>query len=96
MKASVDGENWADSVNAKPGDFVIYKVEFKNTGNTDLSNVIFKESHNAGLSLRSGSTTVYDDDHPDGIAIDDLLDLSGYNTGDSSPGTLRQLIFKHK
>ena len=94
MKASVDGENWADSVSVKPGDFVTYKVEFKNTGNTDLSNVIFKESHNAGLSLRCGSTTVFDYDHPDGIAIDDILDLSGYNTGDASPGTLRQLSFQ--
>ena len=94
LKASVDGENWADSVSVKPGDFVTYSVEFNNTGNTDLSNVIFKESHNAGLSLRSGSTTVFDYNHPDGIAIDDILDLSGYNTGDASPGALIQLSFQ--
>ncbi len=93
IRSSLDGGNWADVVYAKPGEIIIYKVEFENIGNTNLTNVIFKESHDEGLSLVSGSTTVFDSVHVDGIVIDDILDISGYNTGDVYAGALRQIVF---
>lgn len=91
---SLDGENWAEEVTAKPGDYVTYKVKFNNTGNTTLTNVIMKDSHDEGLTLRSGSTKVFDINNENGKEIDDILDLSGYNTGDAVPGALVQVIYQ--
>ena len=93
-QVSLDGENWSEEVTAKPGDYVTYKVKFNNTGNTNLTNVIFKDSHDSGLTLRSGSTKVFDVNNIDGKTIDDIIDLSGYNTGDAAPGALVQVIYQ--
>ncbi|MBR3052078.1 isopeptide-forming domain-containing fimbrial protein [Candidatus Saccharibacteria bacterium] len=93
-QVSLDGENWSDSVTAHPGQIVTYKVTFKNTGNTELTNVIFKDTHDEGLSLYSGSTKVFDVDNTDGKQIDDILDLSGYNVGNVAPGALVQIIYQ--
>ena len=91
-QVSLDGENWSDSVTAKPGEFVTYKVKF--TGNTDFTNVIFKDEHDADLLLRSGSIKIYDLDHTDGYNIDDILDISGYNVGNVLKGGLVQATYQ--
>ena len=95
-KVSTDGENWADSVTVHPGQIVTYKVTFNNTGNTELANVIFKDSHDDGLSLHPGSTKVFDVNNVDGKQIDDIIDLSGYNVGNVAPGALVQIIYQAK
>lgn len=91
---SLDGENWSDEVIAKPGEFVTYRVKFNNTGNTNLTNVIFKDTHDEGLTLRPGSVKVFDVDNIDGKVIDDILDISGYNTGDAAAGALVQVVYQ--
>ncbi|MBQ3293121.1 hypothetical protein IJG93_02345 [Candidatus Saccharibacteria bacterium] len=93
-QVSLDGENWSDEVTAKPGDYVTYRVKFKNTGNTHLTNVIMKDAHDDGLTLRTGSTKVFDVDNEEGKEIDDIIDISGYNTGDAAPGALVRLIYQ--
>lgn len=93
-KVSLDGENWFENVTATPGQIVTYKVIFNNTGNTELTNVIFKDTHDDGLSLYSGSTKVFDFNNQDGKTIDDILDLSGYNVGNVAPGALVQIIYQ--
>jgi uncharacterized repeat protein (TIGR01451 family) len=93
-QVSLDGENWSNEVTAKPGDVVTYKVKYTNTGNTDLTNVIFKDTHDEGLTLYSGSTKVFDVDNVDGKTIDDIIDISGYNTGDLAPGGMVQVIYQ--
>ena len=93
---SLDGENWSKEVTAKPGDFVTYKIAFQNTGNTNLTNVIFKDTHDEGLSLHPGTTKVFDTENPNGKQIDDIIDISGYNTGDATPASLVQVIYQAK
>ena len=93
---SLDGENWGAEVTAKPGEYVTYKVVFRNTGNTKLTNVIFKDTHDEELTLRTGSTTVFDINNENGTTIDDILDISGYNTGDSAAGALVQITYQAK
>ena len=93
-QVSTDGENWFDTVTVKPGDYVTYKVVFKNTGTTNFTNLILTDSHDEGLSLRAGSTKVYNTDHPDGYTIDDIIDISGHNTGDSHAGAITQVIYQ--
>ncbi|MBR3319840.1 isopeptide-forming domain-containing fimbrial protein [Candidatus Saccharibacteria bacterium] len=95
-KVSRDGENWSENITAKPGEIVTYKVTFKNTGNTELTNVIMKDTHDEGLSLHSGSTIIFDVNNVDGKTIDDIIDISGYNFGNIAPGALVQLIYQAK
>lgn len=93
-EVSLDGENWSNSVTVEPGDYVTYRVTFKNTGNTTMANVIFKDEHSDDLTLRYGSTVVFDYNHTSGKEIDDIIDLSGYNVGDVAPGALVQIIYQ--
>ena len=93
-KVSLDGTTWADTVNAKPGDYVTYRVKFENTGNTNLTNVIFKVVHDNGLTLRTGSTKIFNLANQNGKQIDDIIDISGYNTGDLAAGALVQVIYQ--
>lgn len=93
-QVSYDGETWADSIAVNPGQFATYKITFENTGNTTLTNVIFKDTHDDGLSLKFGSTKVYNLANVDGLTIDDILDISGYNVGDVMPGELVQIIYQ--
>ncbi len=93
-QVSLDGENWSENVSAEPGQAVQYKVTFKNTGNTTLTNAIFKDTHDEKLSLVSGTTMVFDYNNVNGKTIDDILDLSGYNVGDVAPGALVQVIYQ--
>ena len=95
-QVSTDGENWSDNVTVHPGQIVTYKVEFTNTGNTDLANVIFKDIHDEGLSLHAGSTKIFDVNNVDGKTIDDILDLSGYSFGTVAPGALVQITYQAK
>lgn len=93
-EVSTDGTTWSNSVTVNAGDYVTYRVTFKNTGNTTMTNVIFKDSHSNGLSIRSGSTKIFDVNHTSGKQIDDILDLSGYNVGNVAPGALVQIIYQ--
>ncbi len=93
-KVSLDGTTWADTVNAKPGDYVTYRVKFENTGNTNLTSVIFKDVHDNGLTLRTGSTKIFNLANQNGKQIDDIIDISGYNTGDLAAGALVQVIYQ--
>ena len=95
-EVSADGENWSNSVTVNAGDYVTYRVTFKNTGNTTMTNVIFKDEHSADLTLRSGSTKVFDANNTSGKQIDDILDLSGYNVGNVAPGALVQIVYQAK
>ena len=93
-QVSTDGENWSKSVTVKPGDIVTYKVAFENTGNTDFTNLILTDSHDEGLSLYKGSTKIFDYQHTDGYTIDDIIDISGFNTGDILAGGLVQAVYQ--
>ena len=93
-KVSLDGTTWVDKVNVRPGDYVTYRVMFENTGNTNLTNVIFKDVHDNGLSLRTGSTKIFNAANVNGKTIDDILDISGYNTGDLAAGALVQVVYQ--
>ena len=93
-QVSIDGKNWFDSITVKPGDFVTYKVAFNNTGNTNFTNLIFTDTHDQDLILRSGSTKIYDYQHTDGYTIDDIIDISGFNTGDVIAGALVQATYQ--
>lgn len=79
---SLDGVNFFESVTAKPGDTVTYRVEFQNTGTVDLTNVTFHDMLPAGVTLVPGSTKLVNGAHPDGLTMKDIInDGKGFNTG---------------
>ena len=93
---SLDGEHFFETVDAKPGDTVTYKVEFKNTGNKRLTNVTFKDVLPEGLTLVSGTTTLYNTTHPDGEKMTDLIASNGYNLGLYGPNTYATMTYQAK
>jgi uncharacterized repeat protein (TIGR01451 family) len=79
---SLDGVNFFESVTAKPGDTVTYRVEFQNTGTTTLTNVGFHDKLPAGVTLVPGTTKLVNGAHPDGLTMKDIIaDGTGFNTG---------------
>lgn len=93
---SLDGKTFTENVNAKVGDEVTFKVVFENTGNTNLTNVTFHDKFPTGLSLVTGSTYLYNNTHPNGELLTDLIDKNGYNTGLYGPNTKATLTYKAK
>ena len=93
---STDGTNFSKNVTVKPGDTVTYKVEFENTGTTNLSDVTFHDVLPAGLTLVPGTTYIYNNANPDGKKLSDLITQNGYNTGLYGPGNKATLIYQVK
>ena len=94
LQISLDGKNWFDKIAAKPGEYVSIKAILKNVGFSKLTNVICKAEFDEGLSLRCGSTVIFDSHNSKGKAIDDIIDISGYNTGDKEAGALTQVLYQ--
>ena len=94
--ASLDGVNFFKVVNPKPGDTVTYKIEFANTGNTDLTNVIFRDKLPAGVTLIENTTVLTNATNPNGVTMANTIGLNGFNTGLYGPGATATLIYKVK
>lgn len=92
--ASVDGTNFSKEVKARPGDEVTFKVDFINSGTTDLSNVTFHDEFPEGLELVPGTTTIKYSTESEPRALTDLIATNGYNTGVYGAGTGATLIYK--
>lgn len=94
--ASLDGTNFFKVVSPKPGDTVTYKVEFANTGTTDLTNVVFHDKLPEGVTLIEGSTILTNNANPNGVTMVDLIGQNGFNTGLYGAGATATLIYKVK
>lgn len=93
---SLDGKNFSESVKAKPGDTVTYRVNFKNNGNIDLTNVVFNDTLPQGVSLVPGSTFLINQANPKGLKMVDLIGQNGFNTGLYGEGASAILTYKVK
>lgn len=91
---SLDGEKFFKNVTAEVGQKVTYKVEFENTGNTAFTNVTFHDKFPDGMKLVPNTTYMYNNSHPDGELLSDLIDKNGYNTGRYAPGASATLIYE--
>ncbi|MBP5634037.1 DUF11 domain-containing protein [Candidatus Saccharibacteria bacterium] len=67
----VNGGAWAENLTVKAGDTVRYRIQFKNTGNTELKNVAIRDILPANISYVKGSTTVDGKTVGDGIITAD-------------------------
>lgn len=91
---STNGENFSNSIEAKPGETLTLHGEFNNAGNVELSNVIFKDIHEEGICIVSNTTKIFDINNVKGKTIAEIIDTSGYNVGNVAPGALVQIIYQ--
>lgn len=92
---SKDGTNFFDKVTAQPGDTLTYKVEFKNTGTTTLTDVTFHDKLPNGVTLVPG-TTVFKDSLGNEQKLTDLIGQNGYNLGNFGQGVSGVLTYQVK
>ncbi len=95
-EVSLDGENFASSVEAKAGDIVTYRVRYTNTGSKDLTNVTFRDQLPEGVTLVPGTTKLVDNANPDGKILADVINSDGFNLGLFGPGASATLTYQAK
>ena len=93
---SKDGKNFYTSIDANPGDTLTYKVEFKNTGTLDLTNVTFHDKLPSGVTLVNGTTYLTNNANPNGIKMKDIIGANGFNTGLYGKNTTATITYQVK
>ena len=93
---SKNGTDFYDSVDAKPGDTLTYKIEFKNTGTLDLTNVTFHDKLPNGVKLVNGTTNLVDPARPNGHIMEDVIGANGFKTGNYAKDTTVSITYKVK
>lgn len=84
----IKGSNeWKETVTVKAGQTVRYRIQFQNTGDTELKNVVIRDVLPNGMSYVKGSTVLNDKTVGDGIVAD------GINIGTVAKGTTATVYF---
>lgn len=85
---------WKDSVTAKPGDKVDYRVAYTNTSEVAHYNVVMKDSLPAGVSYNAGTSTVKNASKPQGVKVSDtVVQPQGINIGNYDKKSNAGLFF---
>lgn len=95
--------DWKESVNAKAGQTLEWKIEFDNIGRTQLDNVVILDQLPEGLTVVPGSVRQVDGNfplstggyqHPDADAIQNNGRQINVNIGKVNPGINSVILFK--
>ncbi len=89
-------KKWGESVNAKVGDTVEYRIHYKNTTDAEVENVMVKDVLPNNMEYVAGSTKLYNATNPDGIARDDTITTTGVNIGGYAKDGDGYVIFSAK
>jgi uncharacterized repeat protein (TIGR01451 family) len=96
----LDGEDiskWREHAEAKPGDRVEWRLEFKNSGKTKLSGVDMFDDLPDHMSIVPGTTEIYNSNNPNGVnAGTDAVVKNGIDVGHYNPGSNAIVIFDAK
>ena len=93
----IKGETeWKENVNAKVGDIVEYQLTYRNTGNTNQTNVKISDKLPAGLTYVAGSTKIKDGARPSGAGLPDGITSGGLIIGSYAPNAAAYVIFEAK
>lgn len=93
-KASVNGGEYAQTINVKPGDEVDFQLEIKNSGDQALTNVTVKDSMPEGLTLVPGSVKLFANDSTNPTDLSDNITGTGYNLGTVGTGNIVYIRYK--
>ena len=88
------GKEWSENVVAKAGDKVRYRIQFKNTGDTTLKNVVIRDILPQYISYVKGSTVLYNAENTSGKTLaDGIVTADGINIGNYAKGTEATVYF---
>jgi uncharacterized repeat protein (TIGR01451 family) len=94
-QVKVEGAStWVTNTQVQGGDTLAYLITVKNEGNTQLSNVIVRDSLPPRMQYVPGSAILYNANHRNGISISDSLINGGVNTGNYTPGSDVKIRFQ--
>ena len=92
-----DSTKWRENAQVKPGENVEWKIEFKNTGATQLNDVAILDQLPKGTSIVPGTTKIYNATNPGGVAAGtDGVVTNGINVGNYTPTSNSIVVFKAK
>lgn len=77
----VGDTDWQESVNAKVGEKVEYRIHYKNTSDNATTNVMVKDVLPENMKYVAGTTKLYNATNPKGIDRDDTITTTGVNIG---------------
>lgn len=90
-------EEWKETVNAKPGATVEYRLKYQNTGTTRQSDVVLKDTLPQHMTYVAGSSNLKNSNFPDGKTVSDrVVSETGINIGSYQPTGGAYLKFKAK
>lgn len=94
-QVKVEGSpEWQANVDAQAGDTLAYLITVKNEGNTQLNNLIVRDSLPPRLQYVTGSAMLYNANHRSGIRISDSIIAGGVNAGNYTPGSDVKIRFQ--
>lgn len=86
-----------ESVSAKRGETISWRVDYKNTGNAQIDDITIRDNIPAGLTLVPGSISVSDVRRPTGQALGDTaLSGGGVNVGSYTANSNGVIRFRTK
>jgi uncharacterized repeat protein (TIGR01451 family) len=97
-KVSKHGANqWSKDYKAAPGETIDYLINYKNTGEAQMDNVVVKDTLPAGVSYVAGSSVLGNALYPSGIKTNDgVTTPTGINVGSYKNGGNAWVIFSAK
>ena len=95
-KVAVNGGEYKEAVDVKPGDEVDFQLEIKNSGDQALTNVTIKDSLPDGLTLVPGSVKLFANDSTTPTDLSDNIIGTGYNLGTVGTGNTIYIRYKVK
>ncbi len=88
------GKEWVENVKVNAGDKVRYRIQFKNTGDTTLKNVVIRDILPNGIGYVKGTTMLYNAANTNGKKLaDGIVTADGINIGDYDKGTEATVYF---
>ena len=93
---SLDGKDFKESVNVKPGQEVTFQLTIANTGDVALTNATIKDSLPEGLTLVPGSVGLRANDSTKVDTLSDNILSTGYNLGTIGTGNTVYITYKAK
>ncbi len=93
---SKDGINFAETIDAKEGDEVYYKLTIKNAGDVELKNSVIRDALPEKLTLVSGSVELSANESTTKDKLSDNLFTTGYNLGTIGTGNTVYITYRAK
>lgn len=95
VRPADSNDDWRDTIEAKVGDKVEFRIEYKNTSNKSQTGVAIKDILPVNLKYVAGSTILKNTNHPnDAKIIQDSLVENGIRIGDYSPDANAYIYFQ--